>query len=179
MDDALAQILLEDDIERTFRERSDAFEEHDHVFFGKYRMTKALAHWLCEQLRPTLQPRRQTRTTLSVEKQVLIALRFYATGSFQGAVGSDRDLSVTQGSVSRILFKVTNAIIHRLAPLWIRFPQDPADVRAAMRDFEPKWHMPGVIGCIDGTLIPIIAPSESSGRLQKSAFFSNSTHSTR
>ncbi|XP_064465745.1 putative nuclease HARBI1 [Ornithodoros turicata] len=168
---ALRGVLLEHDAERTFRERADAFEESDQVFVNKYRLTKELVRWLCHQLRPALQPRRATRRTLTVAEQILIALRFYATGSFQGMATTDRDLSVSQSTVSRVLFRVTNAIVLRLAPLWIKFPLSSAEVHAAMAGFQRKWKLPGVIGCIDGTLVCVTAPSESSGQCQKSAFF--------
>ncbi|XP_064489443.1 putative nuclease HARBI1 [Ornithodoros turicata] len=171
MQHALPGVLLEHDAERTFRERADAFEESDQVFLNKYRLTKELVRWLCHQLRPALQPRRATRRTLTVAEQILIALRFYATGSFQGMVATDRDLSVSQSTVSRVLFRVTNAIVLRLAPLWIKFPLSSAEVHAAMAGFQRKWKLPGVIGCIDGTLVCVTAPSESSGQYQKSAFF--------
>ncbi|XP_064463433.1 putative nuclease HARBI1 [Ornithodoros turicata] len=156
---------------RTFRPYIDAFEATDEEFMRMYRLTKPMVRWLCDQLRSTLRPKRRTRTALSVERQILITLRFYATGSFQGAVASDRHMAVSQSTISKVLFKVTNAIVLQLAPLWIRFPTEPDEIREVMRAFKTKWRLPGVIGCVDGSVIGILAPSERSGQYQKSAFF--------
>ncbi|XP_064479300.1 putative nuclease HARBI1 [Ornithodoros turicata] len=80
-------------------------------------------------------------------------------------------MAVTQSTIGKVLFNVANTIVLRLAPLWIRFPTEPDEIREVMRVFKTKWRLPGVIGCIDGSAIGILAPSERSGQYQKSAFF--------
>ncbi|XP_064474017.1 putative nuclease HARBI1 [Ornithodoros turicata] len=171
MEVPIAAWVRRNSVRRTFRPYIDAFEATDEEFMRMYRLTKPVVRWLCDQLRSTLRAKRRTRTALSVERQILIALRFYATGSFQVAVASDRHMAVTQSTISKALFKVTNAVLLQLAPLWIRFPTEPDEIREVMRAFKTKWRLPGLIGCVDGSVIGILAPSERSGQYQKSAFF--------
>ncbi|XP_064463596.1 putative nuclease HARBI1 [Ornithodoros turicata] len=170
MEVPLAAYARCNNVRRTFRPRSDAFDATDEEFMRLYRLTKPVVRWLCDKLRSTLRPKR-TRTALPVEGQVFIALRFYATGSFQGAVASDRHVAAMQSTISKLLFKVTNATVVQLAPLWIRFPTKPDKIREVMREFKSKWRFPGMIGCIDGSVIGILAPSERCGQYQNSAFF--------
>ncbi|XP_065306653.1 putative nuclease HARBI1 [Dermacentor albipictus] len=88
--------------ERQFCEHRDAFQMPEEMFRSRYRLSKDLARWLCEELRPVLvQERVNTRTALTVEVQVLCALRFLATGAFQGAIASDEDCRF-QGCVGAV-----------------------------------------------------------------------------
>ncbi|XP_070397426.1 putative nuclease HARBI1 isoform X2 [Dermacentor albipictus] len=67
-----------------FREHGDAFQMPEEMFRSRYRLSKDLARWLCEELRPVLvRERVNTCTALTIEVQVLCALRFLATGGFQ------------------------------------------------------------------------------------------------
>ncbi|KAG0409898.1 hypothetical protein HPB47_012991 [Ixodes persulcatus] len=84
--------------DRVFRDHRDAFETSDARFVGEYRLTKGVTRWLCGQLRGKLQRRREGPRVLTVEQQVLAALRFYAAGGFQGTVRSDENIRVHQRS---------------------------------------------------------------------------------
>ncbi|KAG0429919.1 hypothetical protein HPB47_023160 [Ixodes persulcatus] len=84
--------------DRVFRDHWDAFETSDASFVGDYRLTKGVTRWLCDQLRGKLQRRREGPRVLTVDQQVLAALRFYAAGGFQGTVGSDESIGVHQCS---------------------------------------------------------------------------------
>ncbi|KAM7313777.1 hypothetical protein ISCGN_003570 [Ixodes scapularis] len=89
--------------------------------------------WECKkrniapQLRGKLQRCRGGPRVLTVEQQVLAALRFYAAGGFQGTAGSDENIGVLQCSVSRVLGDVTNAIIDCLGSKWLCFQQTQAE----------------------------------------------------
>ena len=93
---------------------------------------------------------------LPAETQLLAALQFYATGSFQWMVG--RSCGLSQSSISHCINDVTNALI-KLAPTSIYFPTDPTTLRANKQAFHAIAHFPNVIGAIDCTHIPIKAPS--------------------
>lgn len=79
-------LLVTQRADRVFREHRDAFLLSDDRFVANYRLTKGATRWLCEQLRPDLQPDRTTIRVITVEQQVLCALRFYAAGGFQGTL---------------------------------------------------------------------------------------------
>lgn len=140
-----ASLLLGSPADRVFRDHRDAFETSDARFVGEYRLTKGVTRWLCDQLRGKLQRRREGPRVLTVEQQVLAALRFYAAGGFQGTVGSDENIGVHQCSVSRVLGDVTNAIIDCLGSKWLCFQQTQAEKALTKRKFFERCKFSGVI----------------------------------
>jgi len=96
-------------------------------------------------------------TVLSLYSQLMITLKFYATGTFQATVG---DLfGVDQGTTSRTITRVTRALLRRMST-YVHLPnQHEADIQKA--EFFKMARFPNVIGCVDGTHIRIIAPSEN------------------
>ncbi|KAM7295676.1 hypothetical protein ISCGN_025173 [Ixodes scapularis] len=55
--------------------------------------------------------RRTIASTMTVEPQVLCAIRFFGTGSFQGMVATDEHLSVSHMTVSRAVRVFAAAIV--------------------------------------------------------------------
>lgn len=86
-----------------------------------------------------------------------------AAGGHQISVGDCYDVS--QAKVSVCLKAVARAIAG-LCPQYIRFP-DANDLRRKMQDFQGIARMPGVIGAIDCTHIPIIMPSVENSELYR------------
>lgn len=82
-------------------------------------MSKDSVMDLTDQLRPRLT--RQQTHGLTAEFQVLIALRFFAEGSYQQSVGQDCLHPVSQPTVSIVLNRVTEALCD-LSPRYITFP---------------------------------------------------------
>ncbi|KAH7982256.1 hypothetical protein HPB52_003545 [Rhipicephalus sanguineus] len=80
----------------------------------------------------------RTAGGLSVEDQVLCALRFFATGSFQSSVGSEATIRMSQSSVSRCIARVAQAIVD-VGKLrgWVAFPRTAFE-RAAVCDSDMK-----------------------------------------
>ncbi|KAL1444717.1 hypothetical protein MTO96_029642 [Rhipicephalus appendiculatus] len=142
---------------RPQREPDDAFDMTDDEFRRHFRLSKETVRWLCGELAEELEGVRATR--LSVERKVLCALRFYATGSFQGCVGSEETIHMAQSTVSDSIKHVTEAIVKVGARKgWVRFPVTTEEKAAVKEGFLRLGAIPGVIGCIDGTLIAIKAP---------------------
>lgn len=92
---------------------------------------------------------------LSPVNQLLIALRFYATGTFQLVVGDT--FKVHKSTVCRILHRVTEAIAG-LRPKFVKFPETVQEKRDVMNAFYTFSTMPGVIGAVDCTHVPIQSP---------------------
>lgn len=84
--------------------------------------------------------------------QLLIALRAYALGSFQLAVGDFA--GVSQPSVCRIFRKVSVALTSKANEV-IRMPQNGLEMLETSRDFYRKAKFPRTIGAVDCTHIPI------------------------
>ncbi|KAM7298315.1 putative nuclease HARBI1 [Ixodes scapularis] len=92
---------------------------------------------------------------MTVELQVLCALRFYGTGSFQGMVASDEHVARDQKTVSVAVRAVSVAIVRRLGVQrgWIQFPETPSERFDAEKGFRLLGRIPGVISCVDGTMV--------------------------
>jgi len=92
---------------------------------------------------------------ISPINQLLITLRFYATGSFQLVVGDT--FSINKSTVCRTVHRVTAAIAS-LRPKYVKFPATPEERLKVMNGFYSASGMPGVLGAIDCTHIPIQSP---------------------
>ena len=144
--------------ERTYNEayRNPIEEYEDEQFLIEFRMTKEEVRMLCDLLREDLKCRGNRKCDLSVEHKVLISLKTLASGSFQH---SAKDfLRVSQPVVSRTLEAFANALIKK-ASHFIYMPRNNDEKEATKSKFYGAANFPGVLGCIDGSHIPIIAPS--------------------
>lgn len=95
--------------------------------------------------------------------QVLIAVNSMAHGSHQTVIGDC--YNVSQTSVSRCVSRVSRAIARR-RETYVKFPDADA-VRQTVDDFYAIDSMPGVIGCIDCTHIPILRPTCNNSELYR------------
>ena len=92
---------------------------------------------------------------LSVKTQVLIALRFFASGSFQQVIGDI--IGVDKSTVSRTVYKFCKAIIrHKQQFIQFPFTEDEKDI--IKQGFYKIGGFPSTIACIDGTHIRISGP---------------------
>ncbi|KAM7308378.1 hypothetical protein ISCGN_012012 [Ixodes scapularis] len=110
---------------------------------------------------------------MTVELQVLCALRFYGTGSFQGMVASDEHVARDKKTVSVAVRAVSVAIVRRLGVQrgWIHFPETPSERFDAEKGFRLLGRIPGVIGCVDGTMVSIVGPSKNDPTVTKAAYW--------
>ncbi|KAG0718518.1 putative nuclease HARBI1 [Chionoecetes opilio] len=100
---------------------------------------------------------------ISPRMQLLATLRYNATGDMQLTIADTADMS--KASVCRCVQRVTRAIA-RIAPRHIKCPT-PTEEIAQMQAFSRIAGMPGCIGCIDGTLIPIKSPGGDAAELYR------------
>ncbi|WAR28861.1 HARB1-like protein [Mya arenaria] len=99
--------------------------------------------------------KRPTQNSLTVLQQVMIALRFYASGAFLQVIGDTFGVDIA--TVSRRVTDVTNALFD-LRDRAIKFPTEAADLQAAKSAVYARTNFPSVVGCIDGTHIHIQSP---------------------
>lgn len=122
----------------------------------RFRFGRESIDFLVGLLEDKLMRDTQRSRALTPRQQVLIALRFFATGSFLQIVGDS--LGVDKSTVSRVVTDVTEALV-QLRHDFISWPNE--DVKMEIRrGFFSLGGFPNVIGCIDGTHIRIQAPSE-------------------
>ena len=85
---------------------------------------------------------------------MLIALRFYATGTFRKVIGDLFGVSVF--AACTVIYQVLRAIAKQKGQ-FMSFPESLADTK---RKFYDVAHFPDVIGAIDCTHIRIICPNK-------------------
>jgi hypothetical protein len=143
---------------RHFAERAvlDNLPEED--IFKSCRMSRAALLVLRDIVGPELERETHRNKSLSVDIQLLTALEFYSSGAFQWAIGNGTGL--TQPSVSRCIDAVTDAIC-RNAPRFIRFPSTREEILREKQQFRQTAGFPSVIGCVDGTHVPIKSPGDN------------------
>jgi len=95
--------------------------------------------------------------SLTPINQLLLTLRFYATGNFLRACGDFSGVSIS--TASRVVAKVSMAIAS-LSATMINMPQSNEEIRTTQQAFYEMYKFPRVIGCIDGTHIKIQSPGK-------------------
>ena len=122
----------------------------------EYRLNKAAIMELCDLLREDLKPTLCSSRVLTVEQQVLISLKLLASGSFQSSAKDN--INVAQSTVSCTLSRFMDSLLSKKKEL-IYMP-DSVYVEEIKLQFYLLGRFPSVIGAIDGTHIPIIAPAK-------------------
>lgn len=158
-------------VSRNIRCRRNPLEMFsDKEFKMRYRFDKNTVKFLCETISANLAPVIYYKHTLSVLEQIFIALRFYATGTFQVVIGDD--INVHKTTVSRVVFKVSKEIA-KLSRTYINMPNNE-NLREVKAQFYGIAGFPNVIGCVDGSHIPIQSPGGDQAELfrNRKGFFS-------
>ncbi|KAJ8913917.1 hypothetical protein NQ315_005715 [Exocentrus adspersus] len=93
-------------------------------FMRRYRLSKQLTRDLINILTPHVVPPSRT-SAMTIERKVLTALRFYSTGSYQGITGCDKNISVSQPTVSRCVREISLALNNpEIFNQWVHFPRN-------------------------------------------------------
>ena len=146
--------------ESKFRLRED-FSLHDYTddeLRSRYRFGRESIEVLVDLLRDDLERATARNHALSTTVQVLVALRFFASGSFLQVIGDTIGLS--KSTVSRIIANVSYALAQNQMH-FIKWPSTEAEIAQIKRGFYDKGGFPGVIGCVDGTHVKIQGPTEN------------------
>ena len=133
-------------------------EEEWHVNF---RMSRADFSDLLKTLKPYISPNPNSfrPDTVSAEKKLAMTLYYLKD---QGSLRMTSNIfGVAPCTLSLIIKQVCQTIVKVLASKMIRFPTSEQELRELMTRFENKFGFPQVVGCVDGTHIPIRQPIES------------------
>lgn len=125
-----------------------------------FRMCKETFNELCFLLQPALEPKLvmlKSREPLSVEKQIAVTLYKLASCAEYRVVGNI--FGIHKSTVKKCLYRVVNAINELMIKDYLQLPNIYEAVEIAM-NFEKISHIPQIVGCIDGSHIPILAPAE-------------------
>ena len=130
---------------------------NDDELRRRYRFGKDSIAYLCNLLQDRLRRTTNKATALTVEQQVCIALRYYASGSFLQVIGDT--LGYDKGTVSRVVNDVTDALID-IKDDFVSWPTDVDSINRIKCGFYRQSNFPHVLGCIDCTHVRIQAPSD-------------------
>lgn len=139
--------------ERALR-RNDFENLREEEFLKRYRLSKTVVGKVVEEIQERLEYPTNRNIPLSPMQQVLITLRFYATGSFHLMVGDNAGIS--KSTVSRIVSKVSAAIAS-MRRRYVTFPS-VQERPSIVQQFYDMYNFPGIVGAIDCTHIKIQSP---------------------
>ncbi|XP_037526450.2 putative nuclease HARBI1, partial [Rhipicephalus sanguineus] len=175
----VAALAILDEEEEVLEVRN-AFEELSECEFRRrFRFSKRTVRWLCGELDPFIGCRRASG--ISTKRKVLCALRFFATGCFQRAVGSEEFIGLSQPSVSDTVHEVAHAIaVVGGQKRWVAFPETSQAKERTKASFARLGRIPGVLGCVDGTLIAIqkphgLSPGDTANYMSRKGFYALNT----
>ncbi|XDV32124.1 hypothetical protein PO909_003013 [Leuciscus waleckii] len=143
--------------ERILRPRVD-FLSYPYAFlFERYRFSLQSIRYIHNLIHPYVSNISHRGRALTSEQMLCVALRFFANVRFLYNIGDTEHIS--KDTVCRAVRKVCLAL-KRFLRIFVLFPGNKP-VRAIKEEFNRITGFPNVVGCIDGTHIPIIAPSEN------------------
>ncbi|XP_046346885.2 putative nuclease HARBI1 [Haliotis rufescens] len=145
-------------VPRVFRDRSNPLEDLDvEEVFDRYRFRPNTIIYLLGLLDLT----RETARNCAIPPllQLLVCLRFLATGAMHLLVGDS--LNISRSTAGRCI-RAVSLQISKLSGRFIKFPVGGDAVRAK-EAFGNIAGFPNVVGCIDGTFIRIQRPTTNEG----------------
>ncbi|XP_036391351.1 putative nuclease HARBI1 [Megalops cyprinoides] len=137
-------------------DRFDIETVSDEFLLSTFGFPREFIYYLVELLGDTLSRRTQRSRAISPDVQILAALGFYTSGSFQTRMGDA--IGISQASMSRCVTNVTKALVEK-ASEFIGFIRDDATKQQSKEEFYRVAGMPNVIGVIDCAHIAIKAPN--------------------
>ncbi|XP_034944757.1 putative nuclease HARBI1 [Chelonus insularis] len=154
MNNLLLLILFDDDDDDDIVRRSriirprmnwfDTFDDED--FVQRFRLTKAMTREVFEQIEARITPDSPLNNAIPPMIQMLVAMRFLATGSFYITIGDFTGISKT--SVWRIVHRVSEAIAG-LRERYIYILPSHQEIRAIHSQNFSQAAFPRVLGAID------------------------------
>ncbi|XP_065356335.1 putative nuclease HARBI1 [Calliphora vicina] len=138
---------------RCLRVLSDPVDMNETLFISYYRLNKAAFQMVLGELAPLL-----PKCSIPESIQLASVLRFLAVGSYQGVIANDANLSMGRYTFCKILWKVMPLLEETLCSKWISIVLDHQEQSASKTHFYQKFGIPGVVGCVDGTLIRLTKP---------------------
>ena len=130
----------------------------DEELIKRYRFSRESILFIARLIEDEVRPLTRGNHAISTEQQLLIALRFFASGSFLQVIGDTHGYD--KATVSRIVRKVSLALANKHEQ-WIQFPTTMEEKNTIREGMYNIAGFPCVIGCVDGTHIRIQAPSQN------------------
>ena len=141
--------------EKIYRKSDHLSNLTDSEIQSRYRFSTNGINFLCNLLEEELERPTKRGHAMSVEDQILVTLRYLATGNFLQVIGDT--MGYDKSCVSRTIDRVVGALMDAFQD-FVVWPSEEEKKKIKRKFFEMR-RMPGVVGCIDGTHVRIQAPS--------------------
>ncbi|XP_067643205.1 putative nuclease HARBI1 [Eurosta solidaginis] len=156
---------------RFIRDYSNPMKLPSTVFIANFRLSKDAFMYVLDKIKDSFHCRLSSSVTPMLK--LCCALRFFAHGSYQQAVGNDFHLGLAQPTVSLILKEILPILQREICRAAIKTEMTEEEKQQAKSKFFIRSGIPNVIGCVDGTHIAIYAPSANRHLyLNRKGFFS-------
>uniref|UniRef100_H3A810 DDE Tnp4 domain-containing protein n=1 Tax=Latimeria chalumnae TaxID=7897 RepID=H3A810_LATCH len=133
---------------------SPSFSDED--WLGNFRVTRPTFFKIVELVRVDMEPSlASVRSPVPCAKRVGVAMYKLASNAEYRVIGNL--FGIHKSTVHKCLHTLCRAVTQRLMPAYIALPDEEEACRIMLR-FHERYHLPQVMGVIDATHIPIIAP---------------------
>uniref|UniRef100_A0A1A8JL12 DDE Tnp4 domain-containing protein n=2 Tax=Nothobranchius TaxID=28779 RepID=A0A1A8JL12_NOTKU len=133
-------------------------EFSDPEWKESFRMTRSSFHKLCGFMEGVLSPQDETvRAPIPLEMRVAIVLYKLASCAEYRVVANQ--FGVHKSTVKKFVYAFCKGMVTSVIHHFIKVPT-PEEALTIAHRFEQKFYIPQVFGCIDGTHIPIVPPSD-------------------
>ncbi|KAM3850455.1 putative nuclease HARBI1 [Diretmus argenteus] len=145
--------------QRVHTARPELLQEFtDAELYARFRFGAADIEFLKSLLRPQLEHTTKRSHALTVEEQLLIALRFYASGSFYQVIGDG--MRVQKSAVGFVIHTVSSALASLLNQ-FVKFPTNQEEIKQVkLNPLYDIARMPNTIAVLDCTHVHIQGPRE-------------------
>jgi hypothetical protein len=159
---------------RFIRDRENPFDLHDNDFKKRFRLNKATVMNLVHLIGHTLEPRTHRNKSLDARCQIVITLRFYATGGFLELIGDC--MHIHKSNICRVIRRVTCQIA-QLFRHHIKMPCNNQELMAIKQGFFNIAGFPRIIGALDCPHVNIQSPGGANAELYRNrkGYFSINT----
>jgi hypothetical protein len=99
----------------------------------------------------------KTLAAIQPRSKLCATLEILSSGSYQAVIGNDYSIGMAQSTVSTIFTETLDIMERTLCSEFIKF--EPT--QATKTYFYDKFNFPGVVGCVDGTHVYLLKPTES------------------
>ncbi|KAL2091347.1 hypothetical protein ACEWY4_013610 [Coilia grayii] len=130
----------------------------DEDWKNNFRMTRGSFQKLCGVMEGIMKPEEVTvRAPIPLEMRVAIVLYKLASCAEYRIVA--KKFGVHKSTVKKMVYQFCRGMVTSALQNFIKVPTTEEAISIASR-FEQKFHIPQIIGCIDGTHIPVLPPTD-------------------
>lgn len=143
---------------RDWWDRVVMMEFTDEDWRENFRMGRAAFDRLCKIVEPHMSPDINC-VRAPVPLQMRVAMALYKLGSCGEYRLMANQFGVHKSTVKKFVYMFCKTLVEKVASQFIRVPTYEEAVQTASR-FQQVYGLPHVIGCVDGSHIPILPPSD-------------------